>query len=188
MVNQAPGSANLSILSFKGSFHGRTFGALACTHSKPIHKLDIPAFDWPMAPFPLYQYPLNEHERENRAVDDQCLAETEDLIEKFKKNGKPVAGLIVEPIQGEGGDNRASDYFFQQLRKLTAKHDVAYIVDEVQTGNQRSHTINEPKKFFSFLIVVSHYPQVAVRLEDFGRTSTGVPKHRRTSLRSARKC
>lgn len=147
MINQAPGSADLSFLSFKGSFHGRTFGALACTHSKPIHKLDIPAFDWPMAPFPLYQYPLNEHERENRQVDDRCLAETEDLIEKYKKKGKPVAGLIIEPIQGEGGDNRASDYFFQQLRKLTTKHDVAYIVDEVQTGNRRFHNYaNEAKK------------------------------------------
>lgn len=135
MINQAPGSADLTILSFRGAFHGRTFGALSCTHSKPIHKLDIPAFDWPMATFPLYKYPLNEHEHENRQVDDACLAEIEDLIEKFKKKGKPVAGLIVEPIQGEGGDNRGSDYFFQELRKLTTRNDVVFIVDEVQTGN-----------------------------------------------------
>lgn len=134
MMNQAPGSANLSILSFKGAFHGRTFGALSCTHSKPIHKLDIPAFDWPIATYPLYKYPLNENEQENRKVDQECLAEVEDLIEKFKKKGKPVAGLIIEPIQGEGGDNRASDYYFQELRKLATKNDVAFICDEVQTG------------------------------------------------------
>lgn len=82
----------------------------------------------------MYKYPLNEHQQENKRVDDECLAEIEDLIERFKKKGKPVAGLIVEPIQGEGGDNRASDYFFQQLRKLTTKNDVVFIVDEVQTG------------------------------------------------------
>jgi len=131
MINQPPGSADLSILSFKGAFHGRTFGALSCTHSKPIHKLDIPSFDWPIASYPMYKYPLNENERENRKIDDECLAEIEDLIEKFEKKGKPVAGLIVEPIQGEGGDNRASDYFFQELRKLTTRKDVVFIVDEV---------------------------------------------------------
>ena len=134
MINQAPGSANLSILSFKHAFHGRTFGALSCTHSKPIHKLDIPAFDWPIASYPIYQYPLAEHEKANRKIDDECLAEVEDLIEKYNKKGKHVAGLLVEPIQGEGGDNRASDYFYQQLRKITTKHNVTFICDEVQTG------------------------------------------------------
>jgi len=49
-------------------------GALSCTHSKPIHKLDIPSFDWPIAPFPRYKYPLEEHDRENKKEDDRCLA------------------------------------------------------------------------------------------------------------------
>jgi 4-aminobutyrate aminotransferase/(S)-3-amino-2-methylpropionate transaminase len=49
-------------------------GALACTHSKPIHKLDIPSFDWPIAPFPRYKYPLEENERENQKEDERCLA------------------------------------------------------------------------------------------------------------------
>ena len=48
----------------------------------------------------MYKYPLNEHETENRKVDDECLADIEDLVERFKKKGKPVAGLIGEPIQG----------------------------------------------------------------------------------------
>jgi len=49
-------------------------GALSCTHSKPIHKLDIPSFDWPIAPFPRYKYPLEENERENQKEDERCLA------------------------------------------------------------------------------------------------------------------
>lgn len=49
-------------------------GALSCTHSKPIHKLDIPSFDWPIAPFPRYKYPLEENERENKQEDERCLA------------------------------------------------------------------------------------------------------------------
>ena len=49
MNNQAPGSPSLSILSFKKGFHGRMFGSLSATRSKPIAKLDIPQFDWPAA-------------------------------------------------------------------------------------------------------------------------------------------
>lgn len=41
MLNKAPGSPNYSILSFQGGFHGRLFGSLSTTRSKPIHKLDI---------------------------------------------------------------------------------------------------------------------------------------------------
>ena len=74
MINKAPGSPQVSLMSFEGAFHGRTFGALACTHSKPIHKLDIPSFDWPIAPFPRYKYPLEENERENEQEDQRCLA------------------------------------------------------------------------------------------------------------------
>lgn len=46
----------------------------------------------------------------------------------------PVAALIIEPIQSEGGDNHASPAFFQGLRDITKKHNVTFIVDEVQTG------------------------------------------------------
>lgn len=134
MINSAPGSPDLCILSFKGGFHGRTIGALATTHSKYIHKIDIPSFDWPIASFPQYKYPLEENVRENQAEDDRCLAEVEDLIEKYNKKQKYVAGLIVEPIQSEGGDNEASPEFFQRLRKITKKHGVALLIDEVQTG------------------------------------------------------
>lgn len=67
-----------------------------------IHKLDIPAFDWPIAHFPNYKFPLEEHCRENQEEDKKCLAEVEELIEKWKKKDMPVAGVIVEPIQSEG--------------------------------------------------------------------------------------
>jgi 4-aminobutyrate aminotransferase-like enzyme len=50
-------------------------GALSTTHSKYIHKIDIPAFDWPVALFPQYRYPLEENKRENDAEDKRCLAD-----------------------------------------------------------------------------------------------------------------
>ena len=131
MHNQAPGAPPLSILSFKTGFHGRLFGSLSTTRSKPIHKLDIPAFDWPQATFPLLKYPLEDHVEENRKAEEEALANVEHLI---KTHHLPPCAVVVEPIQSEGGDNHASPAFFRGLRKLTKKHNVLLIVDEVQTG------------------------------------------------------
>ncbi|KAM4068100.1 aminotransferase class-III domain-containing protein [Hirsutella rhossiliensis] len=113
MRNEAPGSPQLSILSFKQGFHGRLFGSLSTTRSKPIHKLDIPAFDWPQATFPQCKYPMDQHVEENEKAEQASLD---------------------EPIQSEGGDNHAPPSFFRKLRALTKKHNVLLIVDEVQTG------------------------------------------------------
>lgn len=131
MNNKGPGSPQLSILSFKSAFHGRLFGSLSTTRSKPIHKLDIPAFDWPQATFPQLKYPLEEHVQENAAEEKRCLEEVERLVKEFHN---PVAAVMVEPIQSEGGDNHASPAFFQGLRDITKRNKVLFIVDEVQTG------------------------------------------------------
>jgi 4-aminobutyrate aminotransferase / (S)-3-amino-2-methylpropionate transaminase len=131
MLNHAPGSPHLSIMSFTSAFHGRLFGSLSTTRSKPIHKLDIPAFDWPRAPFPALKYPLEQHVEENAAEEQRCLAEAERIIKEFHN---PVAAVIIEPIQSEGGDNHASPAFFAGLREITKRNNVLFIVDEVQTG------------------------------------------------------
>jgi len=131
MLNQSPGSPDLSILSFKSAFHGRLFGSLSTTRSKPIHKLDIPAFNWPQATFPMLKYPLEEFKEENEKAEREALEDVERLIETHPL---PVCAVVVEPIQSEGGDNHASPSFFRGLRKLTKKHNVLLIVDEVQTG------------------------------------------------------
>jgi 4-aminobutyrate aminotransferase / (S)-3-amino-2-methylpropionate transaminase len=131
MLNQAPGAPPLSILSFKSSFHGRLFGSLSTTRSKPIHKLDIPAFDWPQATFPLLKYPLEENVEYNKKVEQEAL---DDVEYQLTTHHLPPCAVIVEPIQSEGGDHHASPAFFRGLRELTKKHDVLLIVDEVQTG------------------------------------------------------
>jgi 4-aminobutyrate aminotransferase/(S)-3-amino-2-methylpropionate transaminase len=131
MNNQSPGASQLSIMSFKSAFHGRLFGSLSTTRSKPIHKLDIPAFDWPQAIFPQLKYPLEEHAAENAQAEKEALEDVERLITTWHL---PPAAVVVEPIQSEGGDNHASPSFFRGLRELTKKHDILFIVDEVQTG------------------------------------------------------
>ncbi|KAM0299609.1 hypothetical protein ACHAPM_007655 [Fusarium culmorum] len=131
MENSKPGSPELAIMSFKNSFHGRGFGSLSTTRSKAVHKLDIPSFNWPQAPFPALKYPLKDHAEENAAEEKRCLEEVERIMTTWHC---PVAGLIVEPIQSEGGDNHASPSFFQGLRDITKKHGCVLIADEVQTG------------------------------------------------------
>ncbi len=111
IINQPPGAPQLSVLSFKGAFHGRTLGALSMTHSKAIHKLDIPAYDFPMTEFPALQYPLEQFIRENRTEEDRCLQQAEETIVSWKSKS-PVAAILVEPVQSEGGDNHATPYFF----------------------------------------------------------------------------
>lgn len=133
MENKAPGCPEISILSFRGGFHGRTIACLSATHSKAIHKLDVPAFDWPVTDFPELRYPLKEFRRENAAEERRCLALAEEVIHS-SRDIRPVVGMIIEPIQSEGGDRHASDDFFRKLRAIAKKNDVAFICDEVQTG------------------------------------------------------
>ncbi|CDK29740.1 unnamed protein product [Kuraishia capsulata CBS 1993] len=131
MQNLVPGASDAAILSFEKGFHGRLFGSLSTTRSKPIHKLDIPAFNWPKAPFPSLKYPLDQFVTENKKEEERCLAEFEKVIQQWSTQ---IAAIIIEPIQSEGGDNHASPSFFQSLRDLTLKYDILMIVDEVQTG------------------------------------------------------
>lgn len=131
MQNQHPGSPDLAVLSFKDSFHGRGFASLSTTRSKPVHKMDIPSFKWPQATFPKLLYPLSSHVTENTAEEERCLKEVETIISHWHC---PVAAVIIEPIQSEGGDNHASPAFFQGLQKITKEHGIMLIADEVQTG------------------------------------------------------
>ncbi|PYI01527.1 aminotransferase class-III [Aspergillus sclerotiicarbonarius CBS 121057] len=125
-----PGSPTLSISSFRNSFHGRGFRSLSTTRSKPIHKLDVPAFDWPVARFPSLRYPLHDHVDANEREVRCSLEEVDYLMGTWHH---PVAAIIVEPIQSDGGDDYAPASFFQGLQDLTKKHDVLFIADEAQT-------------------------------------------------------
>ena len=80
------------------------------------------------------RYPLEENIKENQAEDQRCLAQVEDILEQRKNSNSPCVGVIVEPIQSEGGDFHGSNEWFQGLQKVCEKHKVAFMIDEVQTG------------------------------------------------------
>src|SRR5262249_43228554 len=85
---------------------------------------------WPAIPFPANKFPLAAHAAENREAEARSLAAAEAL---FRAHEGDLAAVIVEPIQGEGGDCHASADFFRALRSLARTHGVAFIADEVQT-------------------------------------------------------
>lgn len=130
MLNRQPHTNDMKVISFEGGFHGRSLGSLSATRSKPIHKLDFPAFDWPVAPFPANRYPLDQHAAENAEAEARSLATVTALLDADPQ----IAAVIVEPVQGEGGDRHASAHFFRELRRITSERRVTFIVDEVQTG------------------------------------------------------
>ena len=94
VMNTGPGCPDLSILSFKGAFHGRTVGALSTTHSNPMHKLDIPSMDWPISNFPRYKYPLEDNVAYNDKQDKDCLEEVAHLIDHFNTIKKNVLDCV----------------------------------------------------------------------------------------------
>jgi 4-aminobutyrate aminotransferase / (S)-3-amino-2-methylpropionate transaminase len=138
MENRQESANALQVISFEGGFHGRSLGALSLTRSKAIHKLDIPAFPWPKVRFPDVRFPLAAHAQENAASEARSLEELEAALKAGAGN---VAAVIVEPIQGEGGDRHASAEFFRGIQRLTRTYDAAFIVDEVQTGGGATGTL-----------------------------------------------
>ena len=131
MANSPPGSPDYEILSFRNGFHGRSLGCLSLSHSKAVHKVGIPAFKWNKSDFPELKYDNSTNTIiSNKNEEERIL---EQVHNHFSKNAN-IAGLIIEPIQSEGGDNHASNYFFKELRTMCKEFDIIFIADEVQTG------------------------------------------------------
>jgi 4-aminobutyrate aminotransferase/(S)-3-amino-2-methylpropionate transaminase len=132
------------VVSFDGAFHGRGLGPLSATHSKVIHKADLPAFPWPSAPFPANRFPLARHADDNARAEANALAELERILGAHA--GK-VAAVIVEPVQSEGGDRHASAAFFRGVQARAANAGAAFVLDEVQTGVGMSGTLWAHEQF-----------------------------------------
>lgn len=105
---------------------------MACPQCVSSIKLDIAQFDWPIAPFPDLKYPLEEYAEENALEEERCLKAAADILDADADCS--IAAMVIEPVQAEGGDRHASPAYFRGLRQLALERDVAFIVDEVQTG------------------------------------------------------
>ena len=118
---------DLDVIHLREAFHGRSGYTMSLTNTGELKTKWFPKFQWTRITNPKIEFPLNESDAEN--CEKLSLQEAELALEKGN-----VAAIILEPIQGEGGDNHFRKEYFQELRKLANKHDALLIFDEVQTG------------------------------------------------------
>jgi len=121
------------IIHLSECFHGRTGYTLSLTDSPDKRKTKyFPKFKWPRVINPKIQFPMNAENLENViSLEEQSIRQVKDAI---YDNQDDIAALIVEPIQGEGGDNHFRGEYLQALRELALENEFLLIFDEVQTG------------------------------------------------------
>jgi 4-aminobutyrate aminotransferase len=148
------------MIAFFGAFHGRTMGALSLTGSKVVQRRGFA----PLIPlvshidyancyrcgnrvqgsgFRVQQSENQAGSSEPRTLNPEpscCLDSLNQLEDLFKRTVAPqeVAGIIVEPIQGEGGYIVPPPEFHRELRRICDQHGILYIADEVQSGMGRT--------------------------------------------------
>jgi L-lysine 6-transaminase len=127
------GERGTQILHFRHAFHGRSGYTMSLTNTDP-RKTDLFAkFDWPRVSSPCIDFSLPESEREADVIKREKASEQE-IHEHFDKRGIDIAAIIIEPIQGEGGDNHFRGEWLKKLREIADEYDVLLIFDEVQCG------------------------------------------------------
>jgi len=108
------GSPRQTIITATNSFHGRTLSTLTATGQDKVK------IGFEPLPAGFVHVPLNDLDALTQAID------------------KHTAAILLEPLQGEGGVNLATDKYLQAVRKLCDKHGILLILDEVQTGIGRT--------------------------------------------------
>ena len=106
-INSQEAVNRMDVVHFGKAFHGRTGYTMSLTNTDPVKIKKFPQFDW------------------------TTISNLEYLRQYMHSN---VAAIIVEPIQGEGGDNHFKVDLFHELRSLADSYESMLIFDEVQTG------------------------------------------------------
>ncbi|HRB12705.1 MAG TPA: L-lysine 6-transaminase, partial [Vicinamibacteria bacterium] len=120
------------IVHFKEAFHGRSGYCLSLTNTDPAKTDLFPKFPWPRLENPKLRFPQTADALKDVAASEQ--RSLEQLRKAFEDFGDDIAGILIEPIQGEGGDNHFRPEFIQALKSIADSTNCFFIVDEVQTG------------------------------------------------------
>jgi len=121
------------VIYFNQAFHGRSGYTLTLTNtSDPRKTMYYPKFPWFKVNNPKLKFPINKDNLIEVANDEKKVIDN--INDILKNNKDDVAAIIIEPIQGEGGDNHFRDEFMILLREICDKKDILLIFDEVQTG------------------------------------------------------
>lgn len=120
------------IMHLREAFHGRTGYTLSLTNTDPKKTQYFPKFDWPRIDNPKLTFPTTEESLRDAAKREALAIEQ---AKKFLTERKDdIAAFIMEPIQGEGGDNHFRPEFYRAVRQLCDENDMMLIFDEVQSG------------------------------------------------------
>ena len=126
------GELGSKVIHFSACFHGRTGYTMSLTDSPDPRKvMYFPKFDWPRITTPKITFPLSENLESVIELEKKAISEIKKAI---AENPYDIASIIIEPIQGEGGDNHFRKEFFESLRSLADENEIILIYDEVQTG------------------------------------------------------
>ena len=125
------------IISFYGSFHGRTMGATSVTGSNAMYRKDYEPLvgSVEFIPYPAKAFCPKGYDEQQ--MTDYCIEQLNQLF-KYKTSPELVAAVIIEPLQGEGGYNVPAKSFMKQLRDICSKFGILLICDEIQSGYGRT--------------------------------------------------
>src|SRR5215471_3283100 len=127
------GERGTQVLHFRHAFHGRSGYTMSLTNTDP-RKTDLFAkFDWPRVSCPHIDFSLPESDREKDVIARERKSEQE-IQSWIAKRNIDICAIIIEPIQGEGGDNHFRGEWLRRLRTICDENDILLIFDEVQCG------------------------------------------------------
>jgi len=128
-------------ISFFGSFHGRTLGALSLTSSKKAQRLGFmrQALDVVHIPYPnKFRHFADEMPTSEEKITKDVINWIENRLFKTTTPPEEVAGIVLEVVQGEGGYIPAPTAFVKELRRICDENGIMLIIDEVQSGMGRT--------------------------------------------------
>lgn len=127
------GERGTEMIHFKHAFHGRSGYTMSLTNTDPKKVAYFAKFPWPRISTPMLNFALPEQERLADVIAKEQKAEQE-IRAVLAQKAVDIAAIIIEPIQGEGGDNHFRPEFMQWLRQIADENDILLIFDEVQSG------------------------------------------------------
>lgn len=119
------------VIHFREAFHGRSGYTLSLTNTDPVKTAHYTKFNWPRITNPKIIFPIEKNLDKIIELENQAINE---IYSAIKNNKDDIAAIIIEPIQGEGGDNHFRKEFFLKLREIADEEEIMLIFDEVQTG------------------------------------------------------
>jgi L-lysine 6-transaminase len=129
----ARGERGTEIIHFERAFHGRSGYTLSLTNTDPRKTAYFPKFPWPRIIAPTLDFALPPAQRDAAVVAKEKLA-LQQIRDVLAQKAADIAAIILEPIQGEGGDHHFRGEFLRALRRICDQHDLLLIFDEVQCG------------------------------------------------------